>query len=503
MKLKTLLISAGLSLTLGVCAFAGISASRNNIQKANAENQTLTFDSFNGLPDGWPMYEPTISFQGYGFKYYGASTDSYYGYSTNSGFTFHRDGSGYLNNTTAMPGNIVDITLYTFSSQSKAITYHIGFGTGELNGKNSSNGDTHAIAAGSNETFTPAINNALYFSIYCDKYSDCWSAIDKIVVTYEEPAPDPVYKTFYFDYTAVPGWGTDATTKLETNDGTRYATEVAYSGSNVLKATIDVASVTNVKFVRLKTADLSVKWNETPEQAVFDCNYCNVYDNSGYSYGWTIAKSVKVLDITGTSSLIATNHYAHIWDSNSSDAASTTWPGRAMNQIGSSRFYEITFKNNFNKIIFDNNSGQTANLDVNDGKVWVLQNDWDGAWVSEAAAEFIDSYLKFDTIDTSTDTQGTACKAGWSDLFTAYTTTYASERADIISVPHAKARLAAWAEANGATFNPDNGTLSATSSLTIVSQLNSNNSTMIIIVVTSLVLISVGGFFFIRKRKEN
>ena len=489
MKLKSLLVSTGLSLVLSVCFIAGFSIGKNkNVQEASAYSTTglvqVTRDNCASLV---------------GKKAYviGAS-DSNHGIVESSG---------------------------AFGSSSNILEFTIGTGSG---------GNVIRLRRVSDEKYLESPLNGNYMMSYRDFYLDsnnyfsvdssdpycCFYNEDTSAIFYNlsthAPAngyvitkffvyaePDPVYKTFYFDYTAVPGWGNNSITKLETSDGERFATEVAYSGSNVLKATINVAAITSVKFVRLNSADLSVVWNETPTQSVFNYNYCNVYDNSGYKYGWTIAKSVKVLDISGSTGLFTTSHYAHIWDGDSADAAQTTWRGRIMNQVGSSKFYEITFKNNFNKIIFDNDSGQTANLDVNDGKVWVLQNNWNGAWVSEAAAEFINTYLKFDSIDVDNVAQGTACKTNWNDLYTAYTTTYASEHTDIISVPYVKARLAAWAEANGASLDLESGALSASNSLASISRINNDSSIIVIITMSLLILFSIGGFFFACKRKEN
>ena len=488
MKLKSLLVSTGLSLVLSVCFFAGFSIGKNkNFQEASAYSKMglvqVTRDNCASLV---------------GKKAYviGAS-DFNHGIVESSG---------------------------AFGSSSNILEFTIGTGSGGsmIRLKRVSDGQYLKSPLNGSYMMSSAnfyLDNSNYFSVdnsdpYCCFYNEDTDAIfynlsthapaNGYVITkfFVYAEPDPVYKTFYFDYTAVPGWSSGAITKLETSDGLQFATEVAYSDSNVLKATVNVAAITSVKFVRLNAADLSVVWNETPEQPVFNYNYCNVYDNSGYSYGWTIAKSVKVLDISGTTGLFNTSHYAHIWDSNSSDAAQTTWRGRIMNQVGSSKFYEITFKNNFDKIIFNNDSGQTANLDVDDGKVWVLQNNWNGAWVSEAAAEFINTYLKFDSIDVDNVAQGTACKTNWNDLYTAYTTTYASEHTDIISVPYVKARLVAWAEANGASLDLENGALSVSNSLATISRINNDGSIIVIITMSLLILLSIGGFFFVRNRKK-
>ena len=312
--------------------------------------------------------------------------------------------------------------------------------------------------------------------------------------------------TFYFDYTAAGWWGGDsAVTKLEDNNGIRYETTLAYSGSSVYKVTVNTASLTSVKFVRLDPNNLASKpWNETAEVTNFANNYCNIYDN-GYgslSFSWVASKTNYVLDMSG--GLLGATHNAHIWTNG--DAASTSFPGRQMNQVGSSRFYEVTFKGSFANIIFTNKNtgeGQTGNLSTgSDGQVWVLQSDWNGAWVSYEAATFIDQYMHFSDVSTSA-TGSTANCATYYDAAKEHYNALSSNavRSEVLSVKNVKDRLEWWAKANGAALDENGGVLAA-GVLPSITNNGDTNRILMVVTVSTVAVAALGGWFALRKKKS-
>lgn len=249
-------------------------------------------------------------------------------------------------------------------------------------------------------------------------------------------------------------------------------------------------------------------------------SYIITYTGFSYGYGndahkwfnFTVAEystnTIYSLDKTGT--LLGTNHYAHVWAS----SASSDWQGIAMASV-SGHIYSVAINSALDSVVFNNaankdvagveGTNQTANLTIQAGKCFVLESDWTGSWVSLEAAQFIDENMRFDTISTSDTTKGTACKSFWSDVHDAYNALSTNAvRLEVLSVAGVSARLAAWAEANGATLDTVSGGVFATAGLmSSVDTNNNNNATLIIVVISSLVLISVGGFFLLRKKREN
>ena len=156
MKFKNILISAGLSLVLGICTFSAIGA--NKSQKVSAdpeETKTITFDNFEGLLElSWPNDTCDFTSEGYAFKGRGIDTDksNVYGYDTGTGFSF-RGFSSYLNSVTKIPGNIVSVTLYTFSCQKISVNYSVSCSTTSQNGQVVDNSTSYTLAGGQNHKF--------------------------------------------------------------------------------------------------------------------------------------------------------------------------------------------------------------------------------------------------------------------------------------------------------------------------------------------------------------
>lgn len=223
MKFKNILISAGLSLVLGICTFSAIGA--NKSQKVSAdpeETKTITFDNFEGLLElSWPNDTCDFTSEGYAFKGRGIDTDksNVYGYDTGTGFSF-RGFSSYLNSVTKIPGNIVSVTLYTFSCQKISVNYSVSCSTTSQNGQVVDNSTSYTLAGGQNHTFVNSVSGASYFNVFCDNYNEYGTqppgCVDKIVVTYV-PVPED-YKLFVVnehvtsDHTSGDGWSYDPST---------------------------------------------------------------------------------------------------------------------------------------------------------------------------------------------------------------------------------------------------------------------------------------------------
>ena len=223
MRFKDILISAGLSLVLGICAFSAIGA--NKSQKVSAdpeETKTITFDNFEGLLElSWPNDTCDFTSEGYAFKGRGIDTDksNVYGYDTGTGFSF-RGFSSYLNSVTKIPGNIVSVTLYTFSCQKISVNYSVSCSTTSRNGQIVDNSTSYTLAGGQNHTFVNSVSGASYFNVFCDNYNEYNNqppgCVDKIVVEYVPVAED--YKLFVVDEhvtsdnTSGDGWSYDPDT---------------------------------------------------------------------------------------------------------------------------------------------------------------------------------------------------------------------------------------------------------------------------------------------------
>lgn len=123
---------------------------------------------------------------------------------------------------------------------------------------------------------------------------------------------------------------------------------------------------------------------------------------------------------------------------------------------------------------------------------------------AEMVTEFINDYMHMDhtTNDGSCKTEGwyNAAKLEYGKLHADQKTLFNSDS----TYADAKARLVAWAQANGETFDPSNGTFVQTSARIMPGIISSESGTSVsIIIIISLVSITaIGGYFFIKKRKE-
>ena len=313
MKFKNILISAGLSLVLGICTFSAIGA--NKSQKVSAdpeETKTITFDNFEGLLElSWPNDTCDFTSEGYAFKGRGIDTDksNVYGYDTGTGFSF-RGFSSYLNSVTKIPGNIVSVTLYTFSCQKISVNYSVSCSTTSRNGQVVDNSTSYTLAGGQNHTFVNSVSGASYFNVFCDNYNEYDNqppgCVDKIVVEYVPVAED--YKLFVVDEhvtsdnTSGDGWSYDPDTNtLNLNnftfdDDTPSKHSFTYQGN----------SFDNVEHVILYYGD-----NETFTINVTGENNINLPKDGWTTYGIAVCANL-VIKGDGELNIVA-NHDYYTW----------------------------------------------------------------------------------------------------------------------------------------------------------------------------------------------
>lgn len=542
MKLKKILVSAVLSLALGITAFAVAAGTKaEKVQEVEATSNTLTFDSFNGLPDGWPIYENNITLQGYTFKYKQVTTDDwdgYYGYGRNNGFTLDRNAQGYVNNTTAMPGDIVDIKLYTYSNQGVTINYKVAFGTSELSGRASSNVVSHSMAGGANQTFTCPIDGAKYFSIYCDSYASSWSCVDKIVVTYAEPdimnlkvndnwfsgnARFAAY--FYGSVSSDPVW---ADMSLVSGSTKLFEVEVPDTYTQVIFGRMNPDTSDN-------NFNEGVCWNQSNDLTFGSNRYFLMYD--GYWKGdnagiWHAGTDNVYLRGTFTNPQWNVNGDQLSWNNLSGQYELKAYNGLAKDD--EFKVFDITSGSDAGYVA----EGMTNDYDLfhsNDGNI-VCTSDTsydiyykpqhNAIWIEEnatvAATHFAGTFLTVtggickDSSAGQGDTDLDALKAAWNAkgdgttlvdkwnvLSSGAKGVFASGtgHADIVSAV-ARYRVIMGRYAGTLTAFTDGPELAGGNAL-VTSETSTTNQTLIIAIVAALTIVSVGGFVFIRRRREN
>ena len=144
----------GFVMTLGVGA-AGYSASANESKAADA---TISLTSIGASLSSTDSLQ-TVSVNGYGLKIQGKKQGS---------SAFLTKNSGYIYNTTAIPGPISKITLKTNSGASGSAKYAIAYSSTAISSKYTSGSSTVNIGAGSTRDFTCSVSNAKYFCVWVD-----------------------------------------------------------------------------------------------------------------------------------------------------------------------------------------------------------------------------------------------------------------------------------------------------------------------------------------------
>ncbi len=213
-----------------------------------------------------------------------------------------------------------------------------------------------------------------------------------------------------------------------------------------------------------------------------------------------------VLDMFN-SRLQVTRHAHYFHNISQSQAIGTTFPGVEMETL-SGRIYSFNYWTAFDSVIYTNDgSSQTANLTISNGGCFVLQEDWSGKWVTLEAAQFIDGYMHFNDIPTSSQGTTANCASNYSAAKGAYNNLSSNTiRQEVLSVPFVSERLAKWAAANHDELKLDGSLLSAhynPNPISIISSNEDSNRIAVLIIVSLISLTAIGGYFFFRKRKEN
>lgn len=217
---------------------------------------------------------------------------------------------------------------------------------------------------------------------------------------------------------------------------------------------------------------------------------------------------IYVLDLNGN--LLNSTANAYYFNNDYSPALATQWPGIGMSKLsGTNNIYYVDIWVEMTGVLFYN--GETTTVDhsitANAGKCLILTwaydqtiNKWtSNDWVSLEAAEFIDSYMKFETDHQDNSGSGKCTSQGWyEDAKEAYADLSSTVKEEICSVSIVVDRLVAWATANHESFTITNntGVFAATRNAFFIQA--SNSPYAIIIIVT--VSITILGFVLFAKR---
>ena len=137
------------------------------------------------------------------------------------------------------------------------------------------------------------------------------------------------------------------------------------------------------------------------------------------------------------------------------DGKNADWPGSQMTIVDSPKssgriYYFENFDEMFNKCIF-NNGSQTGDLDVNLGHCYSMNSISSGSWVSLEKAYSDDFNDNLMLMNSDTEGQCLTAYAKAKECFNLYTADIKNQ----IKTDHSAAltRFAAWAAANGESFN--------------------------------------------------
>lgn len=231
----------------------------------------------------------------------------------------------------------------------------------------------------------------------------------------------------------------------------------------------------------------------------------NVFGINTFGYS---TKTVYMLDLRGN--IYDEKHYCHTFATGKSG---TKWPGVEMSKVsGQNNLYSVEINSVLNNVIFDNKPddwetgapNQTSTITgVSDGDAYVVYPDNGYNKLTSDAAKYIDKYMKFETKWLDDEGTGQCKSAGWySSAKSAFSGKTADQKSDILAHEPTSYRLAAWARANGETFNTSTGVFSAPIRI-VDTVISSSSGTIAIIVVSAISIAAVGGYFLFRKKKEN
>ncbi len=218
----------------------------------------------------------------------------------------------------------------------------------------------------------------------------------------------------------------------------------------------------------------------------------------GY-YGYT-TKTVYMLDLKGD--VYSSKHYCHTF---ASGKAGTTWPGVEMSKVaGQNNLYSVEINSALDNVIFNNNGGkQTTTIgSVSADDAYVVYPDNGYNKLTLDAVRFVDSYMKFETKWLDNEGDGSCKSAGWySAAKAAFSGKTAEQKSAILAHEPTQYRLAAWAAANGESFDTSTGVFS--SSGNYFTATDSNSTLLIVIIISAVSVASLAALLIIKKRKHN
>lgn len=255
-----------------------------------------------------------------------------------------------------------------------------------------------------------------------------------------------------------------------------------WSGGNALTNDIAIADI---------TSNGVYCGSQIPSSNKFNVGY--------YAYS---TKTVYLLDLDG--STYSTNHYVHTFATGKSG---TTWPGVEMTKkAGTNNIYFAEINSALDNVIFNNNgSNETATINgISSKDLFICYPDNGYNRSVYEAGEFIDKYMKFETVWLDEAGDGSCKSSGW--YSTAKTNFLYKKEAGkagaILAHEPTKYRLSAWAKANGDTFDPSTATFSSARITPILSVTGDNNAMTIVVIISILSITAIGGYFFFRKNRN-
>lgn len=225
----------------------------------------------------------------------------------------------------------------------------------------------------------------------------------------------------------------------------------------------------------------------------------NVFKVGTYTYS---TKTIYMLDLRGD--VYNTYHYCHAYADGKSG---TAWPGVEMTKVaGQNNLYSVEINSMLNNIVLNNSdkggvkTEDISGVGADDAYVVYPDNGYNKLTLD--AARFVDSYMKFETKWLDNEGDGSCKSAGWySAAKSAFSGKTAEQKSAILAHEPTQYRLAAWAAANGESFNTSTGVFS--SSGNYFTATDSNSTLLIVIIISAVSVASLAALLIIKKRKHN
>ena len=235
----------------------------------------------------------------------------------------------------------------------------------------------------------------------------------------------------------------------------------------------------------------------------------NDYGKHSYKASVYNVINVNVLDLYGNS--FNDGGYVYAYDSSDSDYNyGVGWRGVALQRVrNESNIYYANLLGWQKTLIFNNSSNyQTDNLSITSGCYILSGFDNVQSGVTYQVADYIDRYMKFETVNDLEDKgTGKCLSEGW---YLAAKSAYEEEsfatyRAELCQLSYVVNRLNAWAAAynHGSFAQNQSGDYVFGSIAPMMESVQNNDAIYIAFAAVSLIMaVSLGGYFFIRRKHQ-